>query len=117
MDEEDLSQEFRFNLIIIKEMHNLFIKEIGQNELFNNKNKKVCRTLNYLKHFLTLVFALAVCISISDFASLFDISKGILSSTIGLNISAMFARIKKYKLITKNIKENHDEKSLYQKLI
>ena len=39
-------------------------------------------TLNYIEHFLTLVFGVTVCISISAFASLVDIYKGIISSTV-----------------------------------
>ena len=38
-------------------------------------------TLNYIEHFLTLVFAVTVCIFISAFGSLVDISKGIKSPT------------------------------------
>ena len=63
----------------------------------NSKNKKVCTTLNYLKDFLTLVFFLFTvtgCISISAFASLLNVSTGIMISTIGLNICAIIVRIK-----------------------
>ena len=63
----------------------------------NNKNKKVCTTLNYLKDFLTLVFFLFTvtgCISISAFASLLNVSTGIMISTIGSNICAIIVRIK-----------------------
>ena len=76
---------------------------------------KVCTTLNYIEHFLTLVFAVAVCVSISTFASLVDIFKGIMSSTIGLNICAIIARIKKYKSIIKKMKKKHDEMGLLAK--
>ena len=50
-------------------------------------------TLNYIEHFLTLVF-------ISAFGSLVDISKGIKSPTTELNICAIIGRIKTYKSIT-----------------
>ena len=60
----------------------------------SNKNKKVCATLNYIEYFLTLVSTVTICVSISVFASLIDISKGIMSSTIGLNIWAIIAKIK-----------------------
>ena len=63
----------------------------------NSKNKKVCTTLNYLKDFLTSVFFLFTvtgCISISAFASLLNVSTGIMISTIGLNICAIIVRIK-----------------------
>ena len=73
------------------------MKEINQYELMNSKNKKVCTTLNYLKDFLTLVFFLFTvtgCISISAFASLLNVSTGIMISTIGSNICAIIVRIK-----------------------
>ena len=80
--------------------------------MLSNKNKKVCTTLNYIKHFPTLVIAVTVCIFISTFASLVNISKRIMSYTIGLNIYAIIARIKKYKSI---IKKKHDEIALLAK--
>ena len=67
----------------MQEINNHFINKIDQNEFLGNKNKKVCTTLNYIEHFLTLVFVVTVCISISAFASLVDIFKEIMSSTIG----------------------------------
>ena len=72
----------------------------------SKKNKKVCTTVNYIEHFLNSVFAVTVCIFISAFASLVDSSKGIKSSTIGLNICAIIARTKKYKSITKKKKKS-----------
>ena len=100
----------------IKKIKNYFIKEIEQNELLSNKNKKICTTPNYIERFLTLVFAVTVCISISAFVSFVDISKGIMSSTIGLNICAIIARIKKYKSrIIKKKKKKHDEIALLRK--
>ena len=42
------------------------------------KNKNVCLTLNYTEHFLTLLLTVTGCISISAFASLFDIPIDIL---------------------------------------
>ena len=63
----------------------------------NSKNKKVCTTLNYLKDFLTSVFFLFTvtgCISISAFASLLNVSTGIMISTIESNICAIIVRIK-----------------------
>ena len=56
MTEKDVSQGFRLKKI--KEMNNHFIKEIHQNELLRNKNKKVCTTLNYIEHSLTLFWQL-----------------------------------------------------------
>ena len=78
MTEEGISQEIRLK----KTKEKNFIKEIDRNELLNNKNEKVCTTLNYIEHFLTLIFAVTVCISISAFVSLVSISKGIMISTI-----------------------------------
>ena len=72
-------------------------------------------TLNYIEYFLTLVFAVTICIFISCFASLIDISKGIMSSTIRLNICVKNARIKKYKSIIKKRKKKHDERALLAK--
>ena len=81
-----------------------------------NKNNKVCTTLNCVEHFVTLLFAVTRCISISAFASLVDIPTRIMSSAIGLNISAVVARIKKYKsIIKKKIKKN-DEIALLVKI-
>ena len=65
LTEEDISQEFA--LTRIKETNNYFTKEIDQNELMSNENK-----------FFTSVFEVTVYISISDFASLVDISMGII---------------------------------------
>ena len=66
---------------------NYFIKELDQNELMSNKNEKVYMTLNYIE--LTLLFAVTEYISISAFASLFDIPTVIFSSTIRLNFCAI----------------------------
>ena len=109
---EDIIQEFRLKKI--KEI-NYFIKEIDQNKLLSNMNKKICTTLSRIGHFLNLVFSVTICIFISAFASLIDISKGIMSSTIVLNICAIIARIKKYKLIIKKKETKHDEIALWAK--
>ena len=61
----------------IEETKNYFIKEIDQNELVSNKHKKVCTTLNYIKHFLNLASAITGCASISAFASLLGIPIGV----------------------------------------
>ena len=61
----------------IEEAKNYFIKEIDQNELVSNKHKKVCTTLNYIKHFLNLASAITGCVSISAFASLLGIPIGV----------------------------------------
>ena len=107
MTQEGISQEFRLKKVKWIDQNRNKIdqrnREIDQNErnrpkwLLSNKNKRVCTTLNYIEHFLKLVFAVTVCVSISAFVSLVDISKGIMSSIIGLNICAISARIKNYK--------------------
>ena len=67
----------------------------------SRKQKKVCTTLNYIKHFLIVAFAITRCISISAFTSLIGIPIGITSSAIGLKICAIAAGIKKYNSIIK----------------
>ena len=73
------------------------------------KYKKVCTTLNYIKHFLILVFTITRFISISDFASLIGIPIENTSSLIGLKICAITAGIKKYNSIIKKKKNKHDK--------
>ena len=75
----------------------------------SKKHKKVCTTLNYIEHFLILGSTIAGCISISAFASLVHIAIGLTSSAIGLNICAITAAIKKYKLIIKKKKKKHNK--------
>ena len=82
--------------------------------MISNKNKKVCISQKYIEH-LTLFFAVTGRISISAFASLANISRGIMSSTIGLNICAIISSIKKYKSIIKKKKIKHDEVALFAK--
>ena len=81
----------------------------------NNKNKKASTTLNYIEHFLTLVFAITVCIPIFSFASLIDISKAIIIFTIRWNVCTIIARIKNYKSITKKNKKKYDKIALLAK--
>ena len=66
-------------------------------------------TLNFLEHFLILASTITGCISISTLASLVGISIGIRSSEVRLKIYAITAGIKKYKLIIKKKKKNHDK--------
>ena len=56
-----------------------------------------------------------MCVSISTFASLVAIPKGITSSEIGLKLCSITARIKKHQLITKKKKRKHDKKVLLAK--
>ena len=53
MFKENTSQEFR--LKIIDETRKYFIEERNKNKLMNKKYKQVCRVLNYIKHFTSLV--------------------------------------------------------------
>ena len=86
-----------------------FREEKKQNELMSKSHKKVCATLNNIKHFPILASAITGCISISTSTSLIGISIGITSSAIGLTICAITAGIKKYKLINKKKKKKHDK--------
>ena len=102
-----MSQEFR--LRNINETRNYFLEEIEQNELMSKKHKNVCTPLKYIKDFLILASAITGCISISAFVSLLGIPIGITSSAIGLQICAIAAGIKKYRLIIKKNKKKHDK--------
>ena len=93
------------------------LKKQKENELFSNNNKKVSTTLNYTERILDLVFAVTACNSISALASLIPIFKGIMSSTVGLNICAIIARIKKHKSIIKKNKRKRYEIPLLVKKI
>ena len=72
---------------------NDFLEKIEQTELMSRTHKKVCTALNYIEHFLILASAITGYISISAFASFFDIPIRITSSAIGLNNSAIAAGI------------------------
>ena len=73
------------------------------------RTKNVFMTPNYIEHFLTLVFAVTVSISVSAFMSLVEISKGIMTSTIRLNTCEIVSGIKRYKSIIKKKKKILDE--------
>ena len=72
----------------------LFHKVIKENELTSKKHKKTCILLSYIEHLIILALAVTGCASIYAFASLFGIPIGITSSTVGLKICAITARIK-----------------------
>ena len=61
------------------------------------KHKNVNTILNYLEYLLILDSAVTGCLSISTFASLFDIPIRIMSSAVGIKICAITAGIQKYK--------------------
>ena len=79
------------------------------------KHKKVCKTLNYIEHFLLLSFTIIGCISVSAFGSLLGIPIGITSSVIRLKICAIAAGIKNYKSKIKKKKKKHDKTVLLTK--
>ena len=55
------------------------------------------------------VFGISDCVSISAFASLVDVPVDTASSTVGINICAITAGIKKYKSIIKKKRRKHDK--------
>ena len=77
----------------IDEIRICLTKKINRNELMGKKHKKCCRILNYTDHLLIVV----------------GIPKAITSSAIGLEICIRTAGIKKYKLIKKKKKKEHDK--------
>ena len=101
---ENINQEFR--LTNTDETRTYFLEEIKQNELMSKKHKRVCRTLNYIEHFIILASAITGCISITAFASFIGIPIGITNSAVGLKMCAITAGIKKYKSIIKKKKHN-----------
>ena len=105
MTKENISQEFR--LKNIDETRHYLIEEINRNKLISKKHKKVCKTLNYINHFLILGSTITGCVSVSTFVSLVDIPEGITSFTTGIQMRTITALIKKYKSIVK--KKKHDE--------
>ena len=55
-------------------MRNYLIEEINQNELISEKHKMICKTLNYIEHFLVVASTITGYVSISAFASLIGIT-------------------------------------------
>ena len=105
--EEDLSQEFMLKKI--KQVKKYLIEEIDQNKLISDKHKKVCKTLNYIDHFLILAFVVTECISKSVFASLLGITVRIRTSAIGFKIFTITTGIRKYKSMINKKKTKHDK--------
>ena len=62
-----------------------------------------------MDHFVISASTITGCISISAFASLFDIPIGITNSAIGLKIFAITVGFKKFKSIIKKKKKRHDK--------
>ena len=113
MAEENTSQEFR--LKDIDETRNYLIEKLNRNELISKNHKKVCTTLNYIKHSLILISTITGCVSISIFATLVGILIGIMSSVVGIKIYVITAAIKNYKTIIKIKKKKHDKTILLEK--
>ena len=113
MAEENTSQEFR--LKDIDETRNYLIEKLNRNELISKNHKKVCTTLNYIKHSLILISTITGCVSISIFATLVGILIGIMSSVVGIKIYVITAAIKNYKTIIKIKKKEHDKTILLEK--
>ena len=63
-------------------------------ESMSKKQKKVCKTLNYIDNLLILPFAVTGCLWISDFALLIGIPIGITSSAIVLKSCAIITGTK-----------------------
>ena len=76
----------------------------------NEKYKKTCKYFNYAEHFLILVSTVTGCVSISAFASLVWVPVSNTSSAVEIEIRAITAGFKKYKLSIKNmIKKKYDK--------
>ena len=104
---EEGSLEFRLRKN--DETRNYLLDEI-KHDLMNEKYKKTCNYLNYVENLLILASTITSCVSISAFASLVDITVGITSSSLGINICAIIARIKKYmSIIYIKKKKQHDK--------
>ena len=84
---------------------NCLLDEIKHNGLMSEKYKKKCKYVYYAEHLLILVSTNTGYDLISAFASLVHINVGITSSSVGINICAIMAGIKKYKSIIKKKKE------------
>ena len=83
--------------------------EMKHSDLMSEKNKKTYKYLNYAENFLILSSIITGCVSISAFASLVDIDLGITSFSVGINICAIIAGIRKFISIIKKKKKKHDK--------
>ena len=82
--------------------------------MISRKHKKICTTVSYIEHFLTLTSTITVCISISAFNFFGCYScRNYIGSAIASKICAITAGIKKYKSIKK--KKKHDKTVLLAK--
>ena len=81
----------------------------------SEKNKKVCRALNYFEHFPHFISAVSRYVSISAFVSLVSVLVGIASSAVIIKLCAITAGIKNYKSVIKKKKKKHDKIVLLSK--
>ena len=112
---KNINQEFRLKKI--DEVRNYLIEEINQNKLISKNHKKVCGVLHYIDHSLIVTFTFTEYVSISALTSLAGIPIGTTSSSIGLKICVITAKIKKYKSMIKKKKKKHDKIVLSAKSI
>ena len=90
---EQLKSGFKRTINRNKYQPKVTVEQQNRNELVSKKHKKICKTLNYIEHFLILGSTITGCVSISAFASLVGIPIGITSSAIGLKICTITAGI------------------------
>ena len=69
MTKENVDLDFRLKK---HEKRNYLSEEIKHNDLMSEKHKKLCRALNYFKHFLVVFSVVSGCFSIFAFTSLVD---------------------------------------------
>ena len=72
-----------FRLNKIDETKNYILEELKHNDLMSEKNKKVCKSLNYFGNDFVFVSAVSGCVSVSAFVSLLGIPIEITSSALG----------------------------------
>ena len=111
---ENISQEFW--LKNMDETRKYLFEEINWKELVSKKHKKVCTTLNYIKHFLIWASTITGCVSTSAFTSaVVSIPIGITSSNIGLKMCAKNEQIKNYKSTITQKEKKYDKTVLAAK--
>ena len=84
MQKENGSLNYR--LKSIDETRKYFLEEIKHNELIRKKNRKTCKTLNYVEQLLILTFTFTGCTLIFAFVSLVGVLLGITSYVVGLKL-------------------------------
>ena len=87
----------------------ILLEDIKHNDLISEKQKKICKYLNDVEHFLILASTVTGCVSIATFTSLVAVPVCITNSPVKLKIYAVTTGIKKYKSIIKKKKKKHNE--------